>query len=257
LGKLARLDAVAETILNRKLPLETLAELAQSNALAEHLRVEFRTAVLTRCVLLERFDLAQRIAPLLVGRIAKGADAHLTRFAGNPTAWHAVRWLARVPGARPYVLRGFGRLLPLHEISPWRGGWWGALTMEKMHQGFPPYRTPAPAEPVLLPKLPAVPDHLMAEREFETLRRKADSGRAWMLKETAAELRRNPKSEDGAEVLYRLVEGCLSMNMWSSEDDDQKTADAATRLLRVYFPRTKWLEMAERRRDPYGTAPLR
>ncbi len=138
LMSLPRFDETAADIFNERLPLRSLRAVAASDGLPPHLRDELRVVTWTRAVLLNRFDIAGQLGPA-VATLHPKLGPEMRRFLDQPSEETAAFVLLKLPGARPYVSRGYGRNVPLDEHDEWGRNWWYRFTEPEMHAIDLPY----------------------------------------------------------------------------------------------------------------------
>jgi hypothetical protein len=128
----ALFDSDAGEILNHRMPLALLTQIAGNNRLPAHLRRDVTQAVWLRSVLLYKFRTADELVPTLKVMVPEltpllndyvGArDSAAKRFA----ALYA--WL-KFPGLEPVIDTGVGRGTPLNERDSYRDNWWCSAVM--------------------------------------------------------------------------------------------------------------------------------
>jgi hypothetical protein len=234
---LPRLDATAESILSHRLPLDLLHQIATGNALPPHLLIEAQLVTFTRAVLLNRFDIATSLAPVLANAYP-AAKADLDRFREKPSELTAAYVFLRLPGARPYFSRGYGRGLPADQHDEWARNWWYRFTPEEMYADLP-YCGHEPVR--LIPRLPflAVEQEQQAAREWDQLRKTGERGLHWLSSRIANEIRRNPKQPGARDTLRRLVDADRFI-FWAGAPDNGLPlpgVDYARRILNDRRPR--------------------
>lgn len=237
LAALPRLDATAETILSHRLPLELLHQIASGNALPPHLLIEAQLVTFTRAVLLKRFDTATALVPALASAYS-AAKADLDGFLRQPSELTAAYVFLRLPGARPYFSRGYGRGLAADQHDEWARNWWYRFTPEEMYADLP-YRRAEAAQ--LIPRLPflAAEQEQQAAREWEQLRKTGERGLHWLSSRIADDIRRNPKQPGARETLRRLIDADRRI-FWAGGPDDGLPlpgVDYARRILDDRRPR--------------------
>jgi hypothetical protein len=261
-GSLARFDETSAAILNERVPLQVLTRIATSGALPSHLRDELELVAWTKAVLLNRFDIARE----LTGAFSKHRlklQSRTERFVEEPSPENAAFVLLDLPGARPYVSRGYGRNLPATEHDEWARNWWYRFTDEEMHGIDLPYvgdlsRLPSPMP--LIPRLPfltAVEESQAAE-ENALLRKTGERGLNWIATRIAQAVERNPKRPDAAESLFRVLESARISN-WAHRPDGnlpQPGLKAAYRLLSTRYRQTHWFREFEPNGPGVDVPPL-
>ena len=237
LASLPRLDPVTESILSHRLPLDLLHKIATGNALPPHLLIEAQLVTFTRAVLLNRFDTATSLVPALANAYP-AAKADLDRFRDKPSELTAAYVFLRLPGARPYFSRGYGRDLPADKHDEWSRNWWYRFVDAEMY-GDLPYRRPEPVQ--LIPQLPflSAEQHQQAAREWDQLRKTGERGLHWLSSRIANDIQRNPKQPGAKETLRRLIDADRRI-WWAGRPDDRLPlpgVDYARRVLNDHRPR--------------------
>jgi hypothetical protein len=123
-------DGDSARILNQRLPLGTLRELAHRSILPTHLRRELAMAVLARSLLLREEDTTRDLVPVvkaLVPELGPSLDEYRATISREGRAFMGLFMILRFPGLKPYVQENVGRLTPLDQIDQYRDNWWCAL----------------------------------------------------------------------------------------------------------------------------------
>jgi len=219
-GKLAalpRLDAATETILSHRLPLDLLHQISTGNALPPHLLLETQLVTFTRAVLLNRFDTATSLVPALANAYP-AAKADLDRFREKPSELTAAYVFLRLPGARPYFSRGYGRDLSADKHDEWSRNWWYRFIEAEMY-GDLPYRRPETVQ--LIPQLAflSAGQQQQAAREWDQFRKTGERGLHWLSSRIANDIQRNPKQAGANEILRRLIDADRRI-WWAGRPDD-------------------------------------
>ena len=138
----ALFDADAALALNGMFPLLLLAKTARSEVLPEHLRLPLARSAWVRSVLLDREDTAMELAAYLKDRepvLQPHLSAYLNAKGREARKTMAILAILRVPGLRPYLETGLGRLTPLDRINNYRDNWWCSLDCQKSTAGDFPF----------------------------------------------------------------------------------------------------------------------
>lgn len=248
LKSLPRLDEFGAAILNTRLPLRLLASIAAGNQLPPHLRQELVLATWTRSVLLNRWDVALQLGPA-VAASQPAVQAEMTAFLARPSEEAAAFVFRKLPGARPFMSRGYGRQLTPDKHDEWARNWWYRLTENEMHviEVELPFmrggRRDQPP-PRLLPHLSFVTetDAAEASAEWAQLRKSGERGLDWIARRVVASLDRTPARADAPEILFQLL--VSSRHSWWAAppdyDQPQTGLRAAYRLLSTRYPRSPW-----------------
>lgn len=215
-------DETSETILTQRVPLEKLARWVVDSRAPVHLAAELKRVVWTRALLLGRGDVAARFGE-----------------ARNEVA--AARAMLKLPGARPFVSRGYGRDLPAKEFDVWGQNWWYRMTEEEMHAvGWDTWHRDARAR--LLPRLPFLSeaDERQAGTEWAALG-KAPRGLAWIGERVIRWAEANPKDTEAPAELIRLVDASI-VRFWARSPllNDEPTVKRARRLIETRYRDTEW-----------------
>ncbi|MFN7924281.1 MAG: hypothetical protein U0Q16_29535 [Bryobacteraceae bacterium] len=225
---LPRFDDRAADIFNERIPLLILVRLAESGDLPPHIRQELAVVAWLRAVLLSRIEVARRAAPLVAKAIPAVAPA-AQRYLAAPSGQNAALVLLELPGARPYVSRGYGRALPITECEELGRNWWFRLNEEQMHGIDMPYNRAGsmgrelPSSPLLPKRLPFLTDveQREAAAESEALR-STKGGVQYVSEYTMDALRNNPSRADAPQLLRRLLDGARRGPWPVAPDDDDK-----------------------------------
>jgi hypothetical protein len=123
----ALFDADAGEVLNQKMPLALLSQVANSNRLPAHLRRDIAQAVWLRSVLLGDFNTATALAPTLkalVPELTPLLDDYLNAREPAAKKFAAIYAWLKFPGLEPIIDTGVGRGTPLNERDSYRDNWW-------------------------------------------------------------------------------------------------------------------------------------
>jgi hypothetical protein len=171
-AKKARFDNDAAAVLNYSLPLAALKKAALSPALASHLRRDVTLAAWVRAVLLEDEASALALAPALESLVPE-LEPYLSRYSisrtGDAKRFMAVYLMLKMPGTRPVVDSGLGRVTEIGKIDDYRDNWWCApAERERQSAGAPAFitaadRAKAAEEVKRLAALGPAPNYLAAQ----------------------------------------------------------------------------------------------
>jgi tetratricopeptide (TPR) repeat protein len=259
---MARFDEISAAIFNERLPLATMARISSSEALPQHLRDEIQLVAWTKAVLLNRFAVARELAGTVSKRLPK-LQPRVDAFVRESSQDCAAFILLELPGARPYVSRGYGRNLGITEHDEWARNWWYRFSDEEMHGIDLPYvgdRSRLPPPMALLPELPFVTavDRSHAAEENAVLRKTGERGLNWIATRIAQAIERDPKHPDAAESLFRVLKSARISN-WAHRPDfnvPQPGLQAAYRLLSTRYRRTQWFRRFEPNSPGVDIPPL-
>jgi hypothetical protein len=118
--------SVAEA-LNKRVPIDFLAEVATSESLPDNLRQALAVSAWARAVLLGNFAAAQKVgetAALLRPELKPFIDQYDSAQTDDERHFVAVFAIAHFPGLRPFVEDGYVRTTPFQRIDDYRDNWW-------------------------------------------------------------------------------------------------------------------------------------
>jgi len=264
LASLDRLDSAGVRVFNERLPLDVLRQIAVTEgSLPPHLATELRLVVWTRSVLLGRFDVSREFAPLVAKdhpTIAAELQTFVKAADGRPAEIAAAHVLLKLPGARPYMSRGYGRLEPVEKHDEWARNWWYRFVPDEMYGIDAPYvgdqasfGRQSQTREIILPRLPFLTEgqEQQAAAEWQHLRKNSERGLNWIAIRIAEDVRDHPEHPAGAKTLYEVIRA-YELITWASPPDRElpKTGlKAAYRLLSTRYPNSIWL--AKAREIPY------
>jgi len=252
-------------ILNERVPLSLLVELARAPQTAPHLRREWLRCAWVRAILLGQTELAASLSPELRG-LEPELQAPLAAFEQVPAAQRereAVWILLHHPGLRWFVSQSLnsrtyrmtGHKNPwqwerggtLKAWHPFRDSWWPSL--EELEQnrtedfwfGCPgPFAYAFPLEGLLGSRRSDVPvflDAVAGQRlaEEQTCLRNLENGPAWLCRKTAEWAKAEPQDARLPEALHYAVKA-------SRVDDANPWVKTCFRTLHSRYPRSSWAE---------------
>ncbi len=251
--RLPLFDNDSVEIMNDSIPLSTLLEVLNRNDIPEHLRYELAVAVWTRAVLLEKFDIADKAASVLI-RQGTGIEDYVEGFMKanrrDEKIFSAAYLIAKFPGMKPYLIPGIGRLTPIQYIDDYRDNWW-CVTDLKNPEGM---NVPSPgflSKPLL--------EEGLKEREALS---KIESAPFYIGDIIIKYAKSNPSDKRIPEALHLVVkatrygcgDACYSKygdeSFWkcleSSNKKISKYSKEAFKLLHKKYPKSKWS-----RKTPY------
>jgi hypothetical protein len=251
LTALSRFDETTAAVFNERVPLRTLRLMAVNEALPPHLRHELQVVAWTKAVLLERFDIARGLGPALL-RNMPALRGPMQQFLQSSSQTTAAFVLLNLPGARPYVSRGYGRNLPVTEHDEWGRNWWYRFRENEMHGIDLPYVGDVTRLPPALPLIARLPfltpeEESEAAQENAALRKTGERGLNWIALRVAAAIEREPTRPNAAESLFRLLDASRLIN-WAHRPDielPQPGLKAAYRLLSTRYRGTRWFRALE------------
>ena len=234
-------------ILNRKMPLGVLLQVAESQELPQALRVEVARSGWTRAVLLEDSS-ADSFAEILArdDKDLRGAMEDF-RNAKTPEEKHdsALLALLRNPGLRPYVTIGLLRE-GVARTDSFHDNWWCAHVSIGPRDQVGGIGPEAPAEDPLLaiypdrhvraPRFLSAGDGDAANRESGKLQN-IEAAPDYLARETLAWAKAQPDDSRVTEALYRVVRatryGC-------TDESTSKLSRAAFDYLHKNYPKDPW-----------------
>ena len=241
-------DGDAGAVFSLRLPLSRLIEAAQSPALADaRLRLRLATVAFTRVILLQRFDEAVRLVPVLRRHgpaLAKDLDAF--ERAAAPDARHraGIAVLLRTPGLHAHVqgieddawfMRGEAARTFDHVF---RRNWWCAFDQGDAADAIPSEATELlfGSSEVPAPSFLTAADRAAAARERTALAA-LGPGPNYLADEAVKWARARPQDPEAAEMLALAVEG----TRWGCTDARTTAASRrAFQTLHRLFPKTEW-----------------
>jgi hypothetical protein len=123
-------DVDATRVMNEKLPLTILKELAASKTLPSHLRRDVAIAAWARAVLLDDEEAASALVPVLEAlapELKQHLEAYLAAEGKDAKKFSGIYLMLKFPGARPVVDDGIGRETGIEKIDDFRDNWWCAI----------------------------------------------------------------------------------------------------------------------------------
>jgi hypothetical protein len=240
-------DVDAARVLNHRLPLEILRELAHRSVLPTHLRREVALAVLTRSLLLREEDSTRDLVPAvktLIPELGPWLDEYRATISRETRAFTGMFMLLRFPGLKPYVPGNVGRSAPLDHIDTYGDNWWCTLDATTLGTSRGRERPSAPLEMLYR----TAPDHTLeflstaqaraAQRELERL---ASLGAApnYFSQQVIAWTQRAGSDPRVPKALHLAVKatryGC-------TDADTAALSKAAFDLLHQRYPKSPWAQ---------------
>ena len=126
-------DADATVIMNERMPVAMLKEIASNQALPAHLRRGIAVAAWTRSVLLGDESIAEELVPVLQELepdLKPDLQAYLTSPNATARKFTGILLILRFPGTRPYVVPGVERTEPIGKTDSYRDNWWCPLNLD-------------------------------------------------------------------------------------------------------------------------------
>lgn len=128
------LDADSAKIINEKMPLSLLNEIAKKETLPNDIRKEASIAVWVKAILLNDEKISIDIIPTLSGlvpELSKYLESYRLAKDAGERQFIAVYTILKFPGMLPYVGSVLPRLTPLGTIDSYRDNWWGIFAKDK------------------------------------------------------------------------------------------------------------------------------
>ncbi len=228
----------AAGVLNAQTPLTTLADMAASPQLPQHLRRSVALMGWTRSVLLKDDAAAARFFPLL--------PAKLQQQAGAPTGFHALLTLVRNPGLRPYLESGVQRNDSYDFVESFADNWWcGGLDADGDREDV----TPVAGQPLAF--LP-LDQQATVQREIAALREQGPA-EVTLGTQVLDFVQAHPADPDAPESLFLVLRmiryGCFHGGSGTLDADSPQTKidrirKSAARLLRQRYASSPWTKKA-------------
>ena len=256
-------DTDAAVALNRDMPLRLLAVAAESNALPENLRFQVAQSAWARSVLLDRPEIARRMAPLLIAcRAAWKPVLDAYNAAATPEQRHAAGLFAlmRFASTEPSVREAEERRNGFATYDEYRQNWW-CTTVPKAGLDVdyqPGYRgdasggaeLPAPPPPLFLTSA-----DLAEARAEVALLEKVPNASTYFAQQALAWMKLHPQDPQTPELLGQadrvLRNSCRVERPYDSKTgqptgdphDPNLTANLAHALfdaLHTHYPSSAW-----------------
>jgi hypothetical protein len=124
---LPQFDLSSAEVLNKRLPVDVLAEIASSEYLPENLRRNLAVATWIRASLLGNLTAAERVgksAALLRPELNAYVDQYNAATSDEERRFAALFAIVHFPGVRPFVDSGHPRSTDFDKIDDYRDNWW-------------------------------------------------------------------------------------------------------------------------------------
>jgi hypothetical protein len=237
----ALFDSDAAEILNRRMPLTVLSQVADNTRLPEHLRRDVTQAVWLRAVLLGDTSTATALVPKLKAVVPElspllndyvsARDPAAKRFAS------IYAWL-KYPGLEPVVDTGIGRQGPLDAQDSYRDNWWCSAALAEAGSNSTDEKKQA-AELSARKRIPiflTATERATADKEFASLM-SIGATPNYLSREVLEWATRNPADPRVPEALHRAVKttryGC-------GDKQSGKWSKAAYDFLHRRYPNNAW-----------------
>jgi len=240
---ITQFDSATASLLNTKIPSETLVKIVNGKTLPEHLQRRIAIAVWTRTLLLNQ---PQLFADLTEAAIA--ASPELKRFSkefseaksAEERRFVAASAVAHFPALRPYIDSTFPREAKFEQIDNFRDNWWCAdigqdqdrVNYEKQFDQRHPGSVPHAAVPFLTAEQAST-----AESEWETLRSMGSSYN-YLPKVIITWAKAHPDDPRAPEALH--FSSRVSRYACSSSSEKNNYSHEAFTLLHQRYPKSEW-----------------
>jgi len=216
----------AAAVLREDMPLAMLAEAAESKDLAASIRTPILIAAWTRAILLDREDVATRLAPAMIALVPgieqrfnvwRAAGAKQRRFAAADLLVH---YGALQPDVQPFGGRQATET-DFESVSHGGGNWWCVGRVSAT-----PHTTP-----------PFLAEHALAASTERVALTELSHGTTYMLRTFLDAARTSPKDPRVPEALALAIQGAR----WACGDaGTDALAEEAFGLLHRKYPASKW-----------------
>ena len=242
IGK-ALFDEETANVFNKQMPLSVLKEAVLSESLPKHLRLDLAQAVWIRSILLDDFNTAEELVPILrslVPSLTKPLDDFSKTTVPADKKFSALYTWLKFPGIEPVVDTGISRGSPLNQQDTYRDNWWCGASF-----------TPPPVSPVAEEESSVTSFTASTIRSplFLTAAQKAEGNRQWatlsrlgpmpnyLSKQTIQWATKNPTDTRAAEALHLAV---TSTRFGCTDKETGRWSKAAFDLLHRKYPNTTW-----------------
>lgn len=230
----ALFDSDATEILNHRMPLALMSQVAGNSRLAEHLRRDVTQAVWLRAVLLDNSRIAASLVPSLKA-LAPEMTPLLNEYlkASDPAAkkFAAIYLWLKFPGLEPIIDTGIGRGGSLAEQDSYRDNWWCSSSFAPENSAAK--KTDLPKE---TPSFLTAAERLTGENQFATL---SALGAApnYLSRQVIDWATKNPEDPRVPEALHLAVKtsryGC-------TDKQTGRWSKAAYDFLHRRYPKSDW-----------------
>jgi hypothetical protein len=240
------LDADSTEILNKMLPLDVLAQAAESKTLSDDLRRQIALAAWVRAILLDDGKVSGQMLPILESlepALKHNLETYRVEKSADSAKFDAVFLMLKYPGTRPIVDFGVSRKTLLNEIDNFRDNWWcipgeGAKT----DPGQNPLPLSKPLRVLYQTGEPASPLFLDAEqkrRGQEEWRKLQHLGVApnYLAEQVLAWAKDRPDDPRVAEALYLVIR---STRYGCKDKDTGGLSKASFQFLHAHYPKSEW-----------------
>jgi hypothetical protein len=240
-------DGDSARILNQRLPLGTLRELAHRSILPTHLRRELTLSALVRSLLLAEEATTRDLVPVvktLAPELGPALDEYRATVKKEARAFTGLFMILRFPGLKPYVQDNVGRLTPLDQIDNFRNNWWCTVEAAAPGTSEETDRLSTPLEMLYRAGQDHTLEFLNSEQTAaaqQELQRLAALGPApnYLSQQVTAWGRKNASDPRVPEALHLAVR---STRFGCTDADTGKFSKAAFDLLHQRYPKSSWAQ---------------
>ncbi len=240
-AKRTMFDADATRILNTKIPLSLLKQIAVHSDLPDYLRSQVALSAWVRAVILNDEKSAQELAPE-VGKLIPELKSYMANYShakeGKARRYEAIWAMLKNPATRPFVDQGTGRRTAVASIDDYRDNWWCDDTYLNNLEGNDGKVVATPA-PVFLSKEQLAE----ATEENAKLTKLAASGSNYLAAKTSEWAESAPKEKRLPEALALAVK---STRFGCQNCDTAKVSKTAFDILKDRFGSSEW-----KKKTPY------
>jgi hypothetical protein len=247
------LDTDSVGIINQRLPLTVLREVASSAALPESIKLEAALATWVRAVILGNEPVARQMADILKTAdpdLGTSIAPYLSAASADEKTFAAIFLMLKDPGARPYVRAGVGRQTAVDKLDEYRDNWWCAYNPKTWGDGSnfavtggePDESGKKAAGPqIKSPDFLGAAEKAAAAAEWKKLSA-IPPGPNYLGGQVAEWAQKKPDDPRLAEALYLVVR---STRYGCTDKETVKYSKAAFDLLHKRFPDSSWAKMTK------------
>lgn len=242
-------DARTVGLINSKLPLSMMKDLATEPSIPRHLKADALSAVWERAVLLNNESIAKQTGSelaRLVPELAQCIGAYNEAKSVDDRRAAAIFAILKFPGLHPYLSAGlFRKNLPLTGIDEMRHNWWTTPTgpefrdiayseADYWEENAQPKRGDLPA--LDSPGFLTSAQREQAAAEFQTLTRAGDTTE-YLAKEALALAKRRPDDKRLPELLHHVI---LATRHTETTEAAAELSKQAYAIMRKRFAKDPW-----------------
>ena len=248
-NKQVLLDADSTEILNKMLPLDVLAPVAESKTLSDDLRRQVALAAWVRSIMLEDAKVSGEMVPILESlepALKNTLETYRSEKSAGSGKFAAVFLMLKFPGTRPIVDSGVRRETPINEMNQYRDNWWCIPGDGAKTDPVEAVQVPAPLSKPLHALYPTgdltPPLFLDADQKRggqEEWKKLQHSGVApnYLARQVLAWGREHPDDPRVAEALYLVVR---STRYGCTDKETGGLSKAAFQFLHAQYPKSEW-----------------